>query len=216
MAIGLLQGTISPALWPNFANLIMAKEIWDALKVRFRKAGEAQTYLQLVNIITIKMTNLENLLTQVQEFQENYMRILANSHSAFSKDLITFTFCSTLLSSYKETAHQSLDDITKYTLSDIITWVLQEENRWKANSIDGGSSLNKFFTVKNLNQKCVKYGKMNHSTQNHWERANIQKKAKGNTFLKHQLCWVVERKKGKEKKRLKKALMYYQSLRYQK
>ena len=57
MAIGLLQGTISPSLWPDFANLIMAKEIWDALKVRFRKAGGAQTYLQLVNMITIKITD---------------------------------------------------------------------------------------------------------------------------------------------------------------
>ena len=40
MAIGLLQGTISPALWPDVANLITAMEIWDAFELRFGKAGE--------------------------------------------------------------------------------------------------------------------------------------------------------------------------------
>ena len=89
-----------------------------------QKSGGAQTYLLLVNMITIKMTDSENLLTQVQEFQENYLQILTNSHSKVSKDLITFTFCSALPPSYKETAHQyldNIDDITKYKLSDIIT-----------------------------------------------------------------------------------------------
>ena len=94
MAISLLQGTISPALWPDFANLITAMEIWDVLEVRFGKVGGAQTYLQLVNMITIKMTDSENQLTQIQEFQENYTRILIHDHSTFSKDLVTFTFCS--------------------------------------------------------------------------------------------------------------------------
>ena len=66
--MGLLQGTISPAIWPSFVSSTMAKAIWDALKMRFGKVGGAQTYLQLVNMITMKMTNLENLLTQIQEF----------------------------------------------------------------------------------------------------------------------------------------------------
>ena len=182
MAISLLQGMISPALWPDIVELITAKEIWDALEVRFGKVGGAQTYLQLVNMITIKMTDLDSLLTQIQEFQENYTRILTNCHSTFSEDLVTFIFCSTLPSSYEETAHQYLDninDITKYKLLDIVAQVLQEENRQKANSIAGGSSLNKFSTVKNLNQKCAKCGKMNHSTQNHWEKGKRPQKGKG-------------------------------------
>ena len=130
--MGLLQGTISPAIWPSFVSFTMAKAIWDALKMRFGKVGGAQTYLQLVNMITMKMTNLENLLTQIQEFWENYTRILTNGHSTFSKDLITFTFCSTLPSLYKETACQYFDnigDIAKYKLLDIIAQVLQEKGK---------------------------------------------------------------------------------------
>ena len=60
------------------------------------------------------------------------MRILTNDHSTFSKDLVMLTFCSTLPSSYEETAHQyldNIDDITKYKLSDIVAWVLQEEKQ---------------------------------------------------------------------------------------
>ena len=101
------------------------------------------------------MTNSENLLSQVQELKENYLQILMNGHSKISKDLITFTFCSTLLPSYEETACQYLDDIddiTKCKLLDIIAQVLQEENHCKADSVIKGSSLNKFSTVKNLNQ----------------------------------------------------------------
>ena len=135
------------------------------------KVGGAQAYLQLVNMITIKMTNLESLLTQVQVFQENYTRILTSGHSKISEDLAMFTFCSALLSSYEETACQylvNINDITKYKLSDMIAQVLQCENHQKANSIVGGSSLNKFSMVKNLSQKWAKCGKTNHSTQNHW------------------------------------------------
>ena len=73
MALGILQGMISPAIWPDSNSHTTAKDLWDALKMRFGKAGGALTYLQLVNMITIKMTNSENLLAQVQEFQENYL-----------------------------------------------------------------------------------------------------------------------------------------------
>ena len=134
MAISLLQGMILPALWPDFANHVTVKALWDALETRFGKAGGAQTYLRLVNMISIKLTNSDSLLTQIQEFQENYTRILTNSHSTFSEDLVMFTFCSVQPPPYKETAHQyldNIDDITKYKLLDIVTQVLQEDNHWR-------------------------------------------------------------------------------------
>ena len=123
MVLGLLQGTMSPAIWLDFNSHGTAKALWDTLETNFGKVGGALTYLQMVNFITLKMTDSKNLLTQVQEFQENYLRILANSHSNFSKDLITFTFCSTLPLSYEETICQyldNIDDIIKYKLLDII------------------------------------------------------------------------------------------------
>ena len=117
MVLGLIQGTMSPATWPDFSTHGMAKALWDTLEMKFRKAGGALTYLQMVNLLTLEMTDSENLLTQVQEFQENYLRILTNGHSKFSEDLVMFTFCSVLPLSYKEMAHQyldNIDDITKH------------------------------------------------------------------------------------------------------
>ena len=73
MALGLLQGTMSPTIWPDFNSHGTAKVLWDALEMKFRKAGGALTYLQMVNLITLKITDSENLLTQVQESQENYL-----------------------------------------------------------------------------------------------------------------------------------------------
>ena len=38
-ALGLLQGTILPAIWVDYIEHFSAKIIWDALVMRFRKAG---------------------------------------------------------------------------------------------------------------------------------------------------------------------------------
>ena len=149
------------------------------------------------------MTDSDNLLTQVQKFQENYLQIPTNGHSRFSKDLVTFMFCSTLPPSYKETTCQyldNIDDITKYKLSDIIAWVLQEENHWKGNSVVGGSSLNKFSMVKNLNQKCAKCGKTNHSIQNHWQKGKCPQKGKGKQTPKVSTSSGNKKKSNKEGK----------------
>ena len=67
---------------------------------------------------------------------------------------------------------------------DIITQVLQEESRRKAQSLGQGLSLNKFSTVKNLGQKCAKCGKMNYMTQNHWPGGKCPQKDKGHSSQK--------------------------------
>ena len=80
--------------------------------------------------------------------------------------------------------------------------VLQEENRQKANALRQGSSANKFSTVKNIGQKCTKWGKMNHTTQNHWPGGkNSNKKGKGQKSKKSELSGkkAEKRAKGKEK-----------------
>ena len=41
------------------------------------------------------------------------------------------------------------------------------------------ASLNKFSMVKNIGQKCVKCGKTNHTTQNHWPGGKHPQKGKG-------------------------------------
>ena len=139
--------------------------------------------------------------------------ITLNNHSKLSKDLATFMFCSSLPDSYKATTWQYLDNITviaNYKLSDIIAWVLQEESRRKAQALGQGSSLNKFSTVKNIGQKCVKCGKMNHTTQNHWPGGNVHKRARDKNPKKCQDCLGRKKqtKRGKEKKRDKWVPMY--------
>ena len=87
-------------------------------------------------------------------------RIMLNGHSRLSKDRATFMFCSSLPESYEPTTWQYLNNITviaNYKLMNIIAQVLQEESRRKAQSIGQHLSLNKFSTVKNLGQKCVKW-----------------------------------------------------------
>ena len=114
-----------------------------------------------------------DLLPQIQEFQNNYNLITSNGHSTLSEYLATILFCLSLPDSYKPTARQYLDNIssiTNYKITDIITWVLQEEICRKAMALGQGSSFNKFSTTKNLGQKCAKCGKTNHTMQNHWPR----------------------------------------------
>ena len=82
-----IQGTISPAIWVDYTEYSSAKAIWDALTMRFRKMGGAQTYLQMVNMITIQMTDSEDLLGRIQDFQENYMKPCQTATVYFLKTL---------------------------------------------------------------------------------------------------------------------------------
>ena len=181
-ALGLTQATILPVIWQNYIHHGVAKDLWDALETEFGKVGEALTYLQMVNMVKIQFTNVMEFLPQIQQFQDNYNTITSNGHSRLSEDLATFMFCSSLPKSYELTTQQYLNNITvitNYKLMDIITRVLQEESRRKAQVIGQGLSLNKFSTVKNIGQKCAKCGKMNHTTQNHWPRGKCPNKGKG-------------------------------------
>ena len=204
--LGLIQATITNIIWQWYENLPTAKEILDGLETKFGAAGLAQTYLQLVNMVKIQITDLTDLLPQIQQFQDNYNLITSNGHSKLSEDLATFLFCSSLPDSYESTARQYLDNITaitNYKLADIIVRVLQEENRRKANALGQGSSANKFSTTKNIGQKCAKCGKTNHTTQNHWPGGkNPNKKGKGQKSKKSDSSGKkkAEKKgKGKEK-----------------
>ena len=130
--LGLIQATVSNVIWQQYQSLGTAKQVLDALETKFGAVGEAQTYLQLANMVKIQFTDLMNLLPQIQSFQDNYNLITLNGHSRLSEDLVTFMLCSSLLDSYESTARQYLNNITSianYKILDIIARVLQEENR---------------------------------------------------------------------------------------
>ena len=122
-ALGLMQTTVATVIWQKYETQGVAKDIYSALETAYRQAGGALMYLQLVNLVKIQFTHLTDLLSQIQQFQDNYNQITSNGHSQLSKDLATFMFCSSLPDSYESTARQYLDNITaiaNYKLSDII------------------------------------------------------------------------------------------------
>ena len=134
-ALGLMQTTVSPVIWQHYETQGIAKDIYNALEATYGQAGGAATYLQLVNMVKIQFTDSTDLLSQIQQFQDNYNRITLNGHSKISEDLATFMFCLSLPDSYELNARQYLDNITaiaNYKLLDIIAQVLQEESRRKA------------------------------------------------------------------------------------
>ena len=63
---------------------------------------------------------------------------------------------------------------------------MQEESRRKAQSVQTGTSINKFTMVKNLGLKCAKCGKTNHSTQNHWPGGKNLNKSSGSKKMPQQ------------------------------
>ena len=135
MALGLIQGKLNPALWPDYIDVGDAATFWTHLETKYRKAGGANTYLQFVGMIKQMFTDSTDLLSQIQKFQENYQHMLSNGHSTITEDLVVFMFCSALPDSYQDTTRQYLDninDITKYKLQPIIDQVIQEESRRKA------------------------------------------------------------------------------------
>ena len=134
-ALGLIQGKLNLALWPDYVDVGDATMFWTCLETKYGKAGGANTYLQFVGMIKQTFSDSADLLSQIQKFQENYQRILSNGHSNITEDLVVFMFCSALPDSYQDTTHQyldNIDDITKYKLQPIIDWVIQDESRRKA------------------------------------------------------------------------------------
>ena len=112
--LGLIQATISNVIWQKYESLSTAKEVLDALETKFGAGqyGENTTH-QFDGSINCNLITL-------------------NGHSKLSEDLATFLFCSSLPDSYEATARQYLDNITaiaNYKLADVISRVLQEENR---------------------------------------------------------------------------------------
>ena len=89
-ALGLMQTTVASVIWQKYETQGVAKDIYDALETAYRQAGGALTYLQLVNLVKIQFTNSTDLLSQIQQFQDNYNRITSNGHSHLSEDLATF------------------------------------------------------------------------------------------------------------------------------
>ena len=137
-ALGLIQGKLNPALWPDYVDVGNAAMFWTRLETKHRKAGGANTYLQFVRMIKQTFTDSTDLLSQIQKFQENYQHVLSNGHSTITEDLIVFMFCSALPDSYQDTSCQylnNIDDITKYKLQLIIDQVIQEESRRKARNV---------------------------------------------------------------------------------
>ena len=80
-ALGLMQATVLPVIWQNYNQCGVAKDLFDALEAKFRKAGGASMYLQLVNMVKIQFINSMDLLSQIQQFQDNYNQITSNGHS---------------------------------------------------------------------------------------------------------------------------------------
>ena len=164
----------SPAIWPNFENHTEAATLWTALETKYGKAGGATTYLQVVSLYKVHMTDTSPLLPQIQAFQENYTQILANGHSKISEDIATFIFCSSLPTSYQVLASQyltSIEDITKYELQKVIARVIKEESHRRAqtNAVTSGSQIHKFAQINKYNKHCNKCGKNNHNTIDHWD-----------------------------------------------
>ena len=86
-ALGLMQTTVLPVVWQDYNHYSVAKDLFDTLDAAFGKVGGASTYLQLVNMVKIQFTNSTDLLSQIQQFQDNYNQITSNGHSRLSEDL---------------------------------------------------------------------------------------------------------------------------------
>ena len=170
-ALGVLQGKTSSAIWPEFKNHVMADTLWTALENKYGKARGATTYLQVVSLYKVHMTDSTLLLPQIQNFQENYTQILANGHSKLSEDIATFIFCFSLPTSYQDLTSQylTLINITKYSLQKIIARVIEEESWQKAqtNAVASGSWIHKFTQINKYNKHCDKCGRNNHNTVDH-------------------------------------------------
>ena len=65
-ALGLIQGKLNPALWPDYVDVGDAATFWTRLETKYRKAGGANTYLQFIGMIKMTFSDSADLLSQIQ------------------------------------------------------------------------------------------------------------------------------------------------------
>ena len=65
-ALGVIQGKTSSAIWPEYVNHATADTLWTALEIKYGKAGGATTYLQVVSLYKVHMTDSMSLLPKIQ------------------------------------------------------------------------------------------------------------------------------------------------------
>ena len=89
MALGLIQGKLNPALWPDYVDVRDATTFWTHLETKYRKAGGANTYLQFIRMIKQTFTDSADLLSQIQKFQENYQQQRSTRSTVLNVEKIT-------------------------------------------------------------------------------------------------------------------------------
>ena len=65
-ALGVIQGKMSSAIWPEFINYTDMATLWTTLETKYGKAGGATTYLQVVSLYKVHMMDSSPLLPQIQ------------------------------------------------------------------------------------------------------------------------------------------------------
>ena len=70
-ALGLIQGKLNLALWPDYVDVGDAAMFWTHLETKYGKAGGANTYLKFVGMIKQIFTDSADLLSQIQKFLLN-------------------------------------------------------------------------------------------------------------------------------------------------
>ena len=66
--LALLQLNTTPTIYNTIKDLPMASAAFKALETKYSKAGGAMTYLQLVNMMKLLMTDSQDITPQIQMF----------------------------------------------------------------------------------------------------------------------------------------------------
>src|SRR5882762_1158868 len=172
-ALSLLQLYTTSTIWATIKDKARSDKAFTALETKYSKAGGAQTFLQLINVVHMSITDSKDLIPQIQTFQDNYDKINSNGFSKLSEDLAVYLLTSALPKRYETTAHHYIDNIndpTKLLLVDLIARVTEKEARQKAQNLNQHqvASSSRISTTKSYYQKCDTCGKTNHTTTNHW------------------------------------------------
>ena len=88
-AIGIITWFTLPTLRHLIKGKGTAKECWEILENKYAKAGGAVTYLQVLSLLKSVFTD-EDILSQLQKFQDDYQEVMSNGVSKISEDIAVF------------------------------------------------------------------------------------------------------------------------------
>lgn len=166
-ALGALQLYVAQNLRHLVDNEYTVLAAWTTIKNQYEKPGAVGAFVAFQQLFNTVLSDSASLGPQIDAVVEKSAMVNA-AGIEIKPQLVALTIVNALPKSYQALSSTILatEDLAKLTPSSIKPKIVEEEQRRLANKVQ----VSRVSKAPQLNQKCEKCGRNNHTTEQHWDR----------------------------------------------